>query len=171
MMPSLTGITLPMSTSIASVPASMRSSFVITARVLRPTKGKTHLQGCFVLMRVAKTHHSRSSSNSCMKFNTANQQRLVQEHVVLVYLEPLINRSIRKYVAGTAPHTDLVKEKGLGTVQFEIIVITDYNKYFCMLHEVRSVTKHLWRRLSKAGRGLASVSELSIFLACMSDQT
>lgn len=132
MMPSFTGITLPMSTSIASVPASMRSSFVITARVLRPTRRKTHSQGCFVLIKLAKTHHSKSSSDSCMKFNTANQQRLAQEHVVFVNLEPLINRSIRKYLAGTAPHTDLVKEKGLGTIQFEIIVITDYSKHFCM---------------------------------------
>lgn len=81
MMPSFTGITLPMSTSIASVPASMRSSFVITARVLRPTKRKTHSQGCFVLI---KAQHSQSSSYSCIKCNRSNQQRPAQEHVVLV---------------------------------------------------------------------------------------
>ena len=35
-MPSLTGMTLPISTSIASVPASIKSSFVTTANVLLP---------------------------------------------------------------------------------------------------------------------------------------
>lgn len=150
MMPSLTGITLPMSTSIASVPASMRSSFVITARVLRPTKRKTHSHECFVLIRVAKTHPSLSSSDSCMKCNAANQQRRAQDHVVSVHLESLINRSIRKHLAGSAPHKDLAKEKGLGTRQFEVIVITDYNRDFCTLHEVRGLTKHLWRTLRQA---------------------
>ena len=35
--PSLTGITLPQRMSMASVPASMRSSLVMTAKVLRPS--------------------------------------------------------------------------------------------------------------------------------------
>lgn len=35
-MPSLTGMTLPINTSIASVPASIRSSLVTTAKVLLP---------------------------------------------------------------------------------------------------------------------------------------
>lgn len=46
MMPSLTGMTLPIRTSMASVPASIRSSLVTTARVLLPDGEKisrTHL--------------------------------------------------------------------------------------------------------------------------------
>lgn len=140
---------------------------MITARVLRPTKRKTHLQGCFVLIRVAKTLHSESSSYNCMRFNTAHQQRLAQEPVILV--EPLINRSIRNHLAGTAPHTDLVKEKVKGTGQFEITVITDYSKHFSILHEVRGITKHLEK--TRAGRGVTNVSGLNILLLYMPDQT
>lgn len=39
--PSFTGMTLPISTSIASVPASIRSSLVTTARVLLPEESNT----------------------------------------------------------------------------------------------------------------------------------
>lgn len=85
-----------------------------------------------------------------MKYNAANQQRRAQDHVVSVHLEPLINRIIRKHLAGSAPHKDLVKEKGLGTMHFEVIVITDYNKDFYTLHKVEGLTKHLWRRLRQA---------------------
>lgn len=41
MRPSLTGMTLPISTSIASVPASIRSSLVTTARVLLPEESRS----------------------------------------------------------------------------------------------------------------------------------
>lgn len=41
--PSLTGMTLPIRTSMASVPASIRSSLVTTARVLLPDGGE-HIQ-------------------------------------------------------------------------------------------------------------------------------
>lgn len=68
-------------------------------------------------------------------------------------LEPLINRCVRKYLPGTVPLTYLVKQKGLGTIQFEITITTDYNKYFCILHEVRGVTKDLWRTLRNCNKG------------------
>lgn len=42
-MPSLTGMTLPINTSMASVPASIRSSLVTTASVLLPEEKYTHL--------------------------------------------------------------------------------------------------------------------------------
>lgn len=41
-MPSLTGMTLPINTSMASVPASIRSSLVTTASVLLPEDKDKH---------------------------------------------------------------------------------------------------------------------------------
>lgn len=43
-MPSLTGMTLPIRTSMASVPASIKSSLVTTARVLLPEGEKISRQ-------------------------------------------------------------------------------------------------------------------------------
>ncbi len=59
--PSLTGMTLPMRTSIASVPASIRSSLVTTASVLRPNSRKENNLNAVSLKK--NLHHTAMWKN------------------------------------------------------------------------------------------------------------